>query len=60
MSWKKTFPGVSWGWLRGTQPGTEAVRTVTVHHSTSPLLQALCLLMLSGGAGLIPGNKGDV
>lgn len=21
MSWKKTFPGVSWGRLRGTQPG---------------------------------------
>lgn len=60
MSWKKTFPGASWGWLGEALPDTEAVRTVGVQHLAYRLLQALCLLMQIIGAKLIHGSKGVV
>lgn len=60
MSWKKTFPDASWGWLGEALPDTEAVRTVSVQHLAYRLLQALCLLMQISGAKLIPVSKGVV
>lgn len=60
MSWKKTFPGVSWGWLGEALPDTEAVRTVSVQHLAYRLLQVLCLLMQISGAKLFPGRKGVI
>lgn len=34
--------------------------TATVHHLASPLLRVLCLLILTGVTGLIPGSKRKV